>query len=134
MAVFNSSWIHVVIKNSCTIHDIPLGQHLVLPHHLFSGETASPRPTSRCVANHTGLTNTRNEWENSRAWRNHGNEARPSVDNEGQTNVDRNGGVYRQMSESASAMFAEYNATWDELEGRLNSTDLKGMFLTMKNL
>ena len=128
VAVFNSSWIHAVTKNSCTIHDVPLGQHLVLPHHLFPGETGSPRATLRCVANHACLTNTGNEWGNSRAWKNHGNEAKACVDKKARTNVDRNGGVHPQMSESASVMFAEYNATWDELESRLNSTDLKGMF------
>lgn len=126
VAVFGSSWIHAVIKNSCTIYDVPLGQHLVLPHHLFPGETCSPQATLRCVANHTCLTNTGNKWRNSRAWKNHGNKA--CVDKKEQTDVDQNGGVHRHMSESASAMFAEYNATWDELESRLNDTDLKGMF------
>ena len=46
VAVFQSSWIHEVILQRCSIHDVPLGQHLLLPHYLVLGpREEDPQPT-----------------------------------------------------------------------------------------
>lgn len=134
IAVFRSSWIHEVLQHSCTIHDIPLGQHLLLPHYL--APVTPPHPsTSIHTTKHESLTSAGNKWKNSRESHQQGNKLCPSVD-DGVARRPANGGVY-SLSESATTMFVEYNATWEKLESSMRSTDLKGMFeftLPMKSL
>ena len=129
IALFQSTWIREVIQNSCTIHDIALGQHLLLPHYLAaSRETGSPQPTSLHVEQgRTRSTDHENTWENSRESRVRDiNRSCLSTDKVvTQTLATQPGGDYA-LSERASTMFAEYNAMWDELESRMSSTDVKG--------
>ena len=35
VTVFQPAWVNAVIVKRCTVHDIPLGQYLVLPHYLL---------------------------------------------------------------------------------------------------
>ena len=34
VTVFQSAWLNEVVRKRCTVHDVPLGQYLVLPHYL----------------------------------------------------------------------------------------------------
>ncbi len=81
------------------------------------------------------MTNAENEWKNSREsqqqhHRHPSNNPKPCSTSSTISSAN-NGNVIgvHSLSESASVMFAEYNATWDELESRLRSTNLKGTSL-----
>ena len=117
-----------MIENSCSVHDVPIGQYLLLPHYLSPGETDSPpqlTSTHVHVASHTTSTNAGTARDNSHKGTNGNKLTRTcTAYNSPRRPVDTN----NPLTERASAMFAEYNATWDELECRLNKTDLKGMF------
>ena len=142
--MFQSSWIHEVIMHRCSVHDVPLGQHLLLPHYLAPREPGSPQPTSlrpTALASHPSEANNENKWKTSRESQHQchhqGKKLKPCsstcvkwdsaslATQSGGNDNNRNGGY--SLSESASVMFAEYNATWDKLESRLKSIDLKGM-------
>ena len=84
-------------------------------------------------------TNADNKWKNSRESQHQQHhhrqdsnvELKPSSSSStanatGNANNGNAVGTVYSLSESASAMFAEYNATWDELESRLKTTNLKG--------
>lgn len=137
IAVFQSSWIHSVIQNRCTIHDVPLGQHLLLPHFLSTRENGSPPFTLRsCVTNHTVSSDNSDGNADSRESHCHSSYNKPAcaAAAAGEKVVVQRPAVGNSsvdpLSESASVMFAEYNATWDELESRLNNIDLKGMCIS----
>lgn len=39
VTVFQSAWLNEVVRKRCTLHDVPLGQYLVLPHYLVQVES-----------------------------------------------------------------------------------------------
>ena len=129
VALFQSTWIREVVQSNCTIHDLALGQHLLLPHYLAPRTDAggSPQPTLPHVESGMCLVDAHSTWENSRE-SNDRDRNKPCLSKDqvvARRPATQPGGVY-SLSENASAMFAEYNAMWDELESRVRDTDMKG--------